>query len=91
MKEQAFTTLDLPTGLKAVLYEGYGRHYFRALRLAQGDTTQLMKCLLILLLQIEGKNLTEEDVDNMHIRDINFAAEALMAMLSNGVPGLPGY
>ena len=90
MSKKVFTRTTLPTGLEAVIYEGYGRHYFNALRKAHGDTTQLLKFRLVELLEVEGKALTEDDVDNLHIRDINFSAEVLQSMMTNGIPGLPG-
>lgn len=91
MKGPIYTTTTLPTGAQAVIYEGYGRHFFAALQAARGDNYLLIKYLLVQLLEIDGKSLTEEDVDNMHMRDINFAADAMASMLTSGVPGLPGY
>jgi hypothetical protein len=91
MSKQIFTKTTLPTGVEAVIYEGYGHHLFRALRLANGDTTQMAKYLLMQLLEVDGKSLTEEDVDNLHIRDAVFASEVIMSMMSNGIPGLRGF
>lgn len=91
MTNPIFTRTTLPTGSEAVIYEGYGRHYFRAQRLANGNATEFVRYLLVDLLEINGKPLTEEDVDNLHIRDITFATEVLVSMMTNGVPGLTGY
>jgi hypothetical protein len=91
MSKQIFTKTTLPTGLSAVIYEGYGRHWFHAQRMAQGDITQVVKYLLVALMEINGQPITEDDVDNLHIRDITFATEVLTSMMTNGVPGLPGY
>ncbi len=87
-KTAVYTKTDLPTGVKAIIYEGYGRHYFKALSKAHGDNTLLVKYLLVELLEVDGKALTEEDVDNLHIRDINFAAEVIVNMMSNGISRL---
>lgn len=89
-KGPVFTSTTLPTGAPAVLYEGYGRHFFWAMQQARGDANLLLKYLLVALLEVDGKALTEEDVDALHIRDVSFAAEVLNSMMTNGVPGLAG-
>jgi hypothetical protein len=89
MNKRVFTRTTLPTGMEALIYEGTGRHWFRAIRLSNGDTAQLIKYLLVELLEIDGKPVTEDYVDDMSICDILFASEVLNAMVTRGVPGLP--
>lgn len=83
MQNEIFTQVELPTGIKAVIFEGYGRHFFKALQLAKGDNSLMMKFLMMQLVQVDGKELTEADIDNMHIRDISYASEVMSTMLSN--------
>lgn len=91
MTKQVFTKTTMPSGSAAVIYECYGRHYLKALQRARGDAAELFRCLMLQLLEIDGKALTEEDLDNMHVRDIAFASEVLTSMMTDGVPGLSGY
>lgn len=90
MKGEVFAKTTLPTGLEAVIYEGYGRHWFRAISLAKGHTYLVFKYLLIELLEINGKPLTEEDIENLHLRDIAFLTQVIESMMANGIPGLQG-
>lgn len=83
MSEEIFTQIDLPTGRKAVIYEGYGRHFFKALQLAKGDNSLMIKYLMMQLVSVDGKQLSEKDIDEMHIRDISYASEVISTMLSN--------
>lgn len=83
MQNEIFTQVELPTGIKAVIFEGYGRHFFKALQLAKGDSSLMMKFLMMQLVQVDGKELTEADIDNMHIRDLSYASEVMSTMLSN--------
>ena len=86
MHNEIFAEVDLPTGIKATIFEGYGRHFFKALQLAKGDSSLMIKYLMMQLIQIDGKDLSEKDIDNMHLRDISYAFEVMSTMLSNDFP-----
>ncbi|MBD2769724.1 hypothetical protein IC235_17680 [Hymenobacter sp. BT664] len=91
MTKQVFTKTTMPSGSAAVIYECYGRHYFHALRHSRGDAAEFIRYLMLALVEIDEKALTPEALDNMHVRDIAFATEVLTSMMTDGVPGLPGY
>lgn len=83
MKDEIFTTVNLPISGKCDILEGKGKHYFQALIDANGDSSLMIKYLIIQLAKPNGKDMTEEMVDEMHIRDISYISEVIMAMLSN--------
>lgn len=81
--DEVFTTVDLPVAGKCKIIEGKGKHYFNALMLAKGDSSLLVKYLIIELCKVNGKNLTEEIIDEMHLRDISYMTEVIASMMSN--------
>lgn len=83
MAEEIFTTVCLPTGTNAVVLEGKGKHYFQCLSRSKGDMGMLMKCLVIELVRIDDKKLSESEVDEMHMRDVSYLNEVIGTMLSN--------
>ncbi len=86
MPNEIFTEVSLPTGTKAVIFEGYGRHFFKALQLAKGDNSLIIKYLMMQLVQVEGKDLSENDIDSMHLRDISYVSEVINMMMTNDYP-----
>ncbi len=83
MKDEIFTTVELPIGGKCEIIEGKGIHYFAALSNAKGDNGLLMKYLIMELAMINDKKRSASDVDKMHIRDISYISEVLGTMMSN--------
>ncbi len=83
MNNEVFSEATLPTAGNAVVYEGKGLHFFTALSKAKGDTALFIKFLIIELVQVNGKILTEKDIDNMHMRDVSYLNELISTMLSN--------
>ena len=81
--EDVFTTIKLPIAGKCEILEGKGKHYFKALLKAKGDSFLMVKYLIIELAIVGGEKLTESKIDEMHIRDISFISEVIGSMLSN--------
>jgi len=86
-KEEVFINIDLPVSGNCEVLEGKGRHYFKAVSKSKGDSSLLIKYLIIELVRPKGKVLTEEMVDDMHIRDISYVSEVIGAMMSNDFLG----
>lgn len=81
--ETVFIKTVLPSGINITVLEGIGKHYFNAMLKANGNAILFMKYILIELIQIDSKSITESYLDNMQIRDIMFISDALQAMLTN--------
>lgn len=81
--EEIFTTVELPIAGKCEIIEGRGRHYFKALILANGNAGLIMKYLMMELCVVKDKKLSESDLDGMHIRDISYVSEVIATMMSN--------
>lgn len=58
----------LSDGRIAKIRKGKGSDLFKAQRLAS-DPTEVTKLLLVFLTTVDGKPLTEEDLDNMPLED----------------------
>lgn len=82
-KEEIFTKITLPSGKSAIVYEGKGIHFFRALLNAKGDTSIVIKWLMIDLLEVDGSKLTEKTINEMPIRDISYASSVIGTMMSS--------
>lgn len=87
MENEIFTTVQLPVLGTCDILEGKGRHYFRALIKAKGDSSLMIKFLIIELAKPNGKDLTEDMVDEMHLRDISYISEVILAMMNNEFSG----
>ena len=81
-QEQIYMTINLPMSCSCVILEGKGKHYFRALKKANGDSSLLIKYLMLELAKPNGFSLTEEEIDEMHIRDISAISEVIISMMS---------
>jgi hypothetical protein len=83
MRDEIFSEIKLPTGLNAIVFEGKGKNYFSALTKSKGDSGLIIKFLIIETVKIEGKEITEEQIDNMHIRDVSYLSEVVGLMMNN--------
>lgn len=83
MKEEVFTIVKLPMSGNATIYEGKGKHYFSAMLKAKGDSCLMIKYLIMEIVQIDGKELTEPQLDEMHIRDISYLSTIIGVMMSD--------
>jgi hypothetical protein len=61
--------VKLPSGKTAVIKDGKGKDLFWAQRMAS-DASEIMKMLMIRLVEIDGKPITEDDLDEMDIADV---------------------
>lgn len=80
---EIFTTVTLPMGGSASIFEGKGKHYFSAASKAKDDSSLILKYLILELVQIKGKNLTEPELDEMHLRDVAYLFTVVNTMLSD--------
>lgn len=83
MENEIFTTVNLPVSGTCDILEGKGIHYFNALKKAKGDSSLLIKFLIIELAKPNGKDLTEQVVNEMHLRDISYISQVISMMMSN--------
>jgi hypothetical protein len=61
--------VTLPSGKTAVIKDGKGKDLFWAQKMAN-DASEIMKMLMIRLVEIDGKAITEDDLDEMDIADV---------------------
>lgn len=83
MSNEIFATVKLPTGGEAIVIEGSGMHLFLAMSKSGGDSGMLIKHLVIQLTMINGKPITEKQIDSMHIRDANYLTTVISTMMSD--------
>lgn len=83
MKEEVFITIELPVSGRVTILEGKGRHYFSAITKANGDSTLMIKYLIIEVVKIDGKSLSEVQLDEMHMRDVCYLSTVIGTMMSN--------
>lgn len=83
MEDEIFTTVKLPMGGEAVIFEGKGIHYFSALKQTKGDSNLIMKYLILEIVKVNGKKLTEEELDNLNLRGVMYLMTVINTMLSN--------
>jgi len=61
--------IKLPSGRTAKIRKGKGSDLFKAQRLAN-NPDEVSKLLLVLLTEVDGKPLTEDELDNMDLEDV---------------------
>jgi len=61
--------IKLPSGKIATIKDGKGKDLFWAQKMAN-DPSEIMKMLMIRLVEIDGKAITEDDLDEMDIADV---------------------
>jgi len=63
------TEVKLSSGKVAVIKNGKGKDLFWAQKMAN-DSSEIMKMLMVRLIEIDGKGITEDDLDEMDIADV---------------------
>ena len=76
MDELETKVIILPSGLKAEILQGKGKHAQKALQLTGGDQSKYLGALMAQLVLIEGKPIVMEDLDEMSLRDYIAISEA---------------
>lgn len=61
--------ITLPSGKIAIIKDGKGKDLFWAQKMAN-DASEIMKMLMIRLVEIDGKSITEDDLDEIDIVDV---------------------
>lgn len=69
--------LTLPSGAKAQIIEGKGKHARQATKLMSGDSSLYMPALMSQLVTIDGKKMVMEDFDEIPLVDYNAIAVEL--------------
>lgn len=83
MANKEFTKSILPYSLKEVqIIEGNGFHYFEAFLRCGTHSMLISKYLILQLVKIEGKLITEDQLNEMHIRDVIRINEIVNTMMS---------
>jgi len=80
---EIFTTVTLPMGGSATIFEAKGKHFYQAVIKANGNSSLIAKYLMIEVVKINNEALTEEYVDDMHLKDIVYLTECINIMMSN--------
>lgn len=60
---------ELPSGKKATIKKGKGKHSMRATKMAGGDPGKIVPCIIQLLVLIDGERVTVEDLEEMDLKD----------------------
>lgn len=81
---EAFMEFDMPSYGKAIVLEGFGKHLFNAISKSKGDAGIMIKYLILELLLIKGKPVTEDFLDNMPIKDVSYLYLVIGTMLDGG-------
>lgn len=84
-KNEVFTSVVLPSGNNATIYEGNGRNFFNAMRNAQGDPYHLTKFIIAEIVKINGMAISGNDVDELSLRDLAYLSTVIDTMISNNV------
>ena len=82
IKDKVFITIEIPNVGMCTILEGKGVHYFSALSKSEGDTSLLIKYLMLDLVLISDTKVTENQLDNMHISEVSYISEILGTMMS---------
>lgn len=61
--------ITLSDGRKAIVADGKGKHARDATRMADGDQSKYMGCLMAQLITIDGNKIVPEDLDEMPLKD----------------------
>jgi len=64
-------TLELPSGAVATVKEPFkGKHIRKAQQFADGDQSLIIPSLIAQLVEIDGKSIVMEELDEMHGADV---------------------
>jgi hypothetical protein len=80
MAEKTQAEIILSDGRKAVIKDGKGRDLFEAMRLAS-EPGEISKMLLVRLVEIDGKPITEDDIDELPLPDAVKLLDAMSDLL----------
>lgn len=81
--QEIFTTVKISNNKEVVIYEGNGLNLFTAMSKAKGDTGIMLKNLILQLVTINGIRITEDELDQMPIKDVSYLCEVMGTMMAN--------
>jgi hypothetical protein len=87
MSKEIFSTQDYPNIGKVTILDGKGIHWFNAMIKAKGESALVTKFLMLELILINDKPMTEEQLDNMLLKDISYFNVIIGQMMSNDFVG----
>ncbi len=71
----------LSDGRKAIIRDGKGEDLFYAYSISN-NTADMMKILIARLTEVDGKQLTEDELDKMDIRDVMILVKEFREMIN---------
>lgn len=84
MKNEIFTTIELPCGKSCDILEPKGYHYFKVLAACtREDSGSALKHYMVQLARIDGNSLTGDELDQMSVSDVSAIAEAVGVALGD--------
>lgn len=82
-KPDYFMDLDLPVYGKVGLIEGKGEHYFNALANCKLEMNKFLKHLVLELLVVDGKKVTEDFLNQMSLKDVSYLVTVVGTMMED--------
>lgn len=68
-KSQIDKEIELPSGKKATIKKGKGRHVMMATKMAEGDPGKIIPCIMHYLVLIDGEKQTLEQLEDLDMKD----------------------
>lgn len=79
MKEEldnSVKIIELPSGVKAEILQGKGKHAQKAMQMTGGDQSKYLGALMAQLILLDGKPVVMEDLEEMPLKDYMAISEA---------------
>lgn len=68
--------IELPSGAKAEILQGKGKHAQKAMQMTGGDQSKYLGALMAQLILLDGKPVVMEDLEEMPLKDYMAISEA---------------
>lgn len=81
-KQKIFSEVILQNSKNVQILEGNGLQFFDALSKSQGDTGILIKHLILCLVIVDGKPITNIELDEMNMKDASYLTQVIGLMLT---------
>lgn len=75
--------LNLPIYGKVSMIEAKGKHLFKAISLSKGDNGLMIKYLMLELILVNDKPISESFLDNMLLKDVSYLNVVISSMMNN--------
>jgi hypothetical protein len=81
-QKDIFITIQMSFG-KVDILEAKGIHYFRAMKGSDNDTSVVIKKLMLQIVIVNNNLITEIEIDEMLIKDVNHITELISIMMQD--------